>query len=49
MYGARGWAAHHNTDLWRATGAVDGAFWGSLSGGGGWTSQHLVGTLLIHR
>ena len=21
MYGARGWVAHHNTDLWRATGA----------------------------
>lgn len=23
MYGARGWALHHNTDLWRSTGAVD--------------------------
>lgn len=23
MYGARGWTLHHNTDLWRATGAVD--------------------------
>ncbi|HEY1113556.1 MAG TPA: glycoside hydrolase family 95 protein [Chitinophagaceae bacterium] len=41
MYGARGWVAHHNTDIWRTTGAVDGAFWGSWSGGGGWTSQHL--------
>lgn len=41
MYGARGWMAHHNTDIWRATGAVDGAFWGCWSGGGGWTSQHL--------
>ncbi|MES2328780.1 MAG: glycoside hydrolase family 95 protein [Bacteroidota bacterium] len=41
MYGARGWMAHHNTDIWRATGAVDGAFWGSWSNGGGWTSQHL--------
>lgn len=41
MYGARGWVAHHNTDLWRTTGAVDGAFWGNWSGGGGWTSQHL--------
>ena len=28
MYGARGWMAHHNTDIWRTTGAVDGAFWG---------------------
>ncbi|HEY3402608.1 MAG TPA: glycoside hydrolase family 95 protein [Ohtaekwangia sp.] len=41
MYGARGWVAHHNTDIWRATGAIDGAFWGNWSGGGGWTSQHL--------
>jgi len=41
MYGARGWMAHHNTDIWRATGAVDGPFWGTWSAGGGWTSQHL--------
>ncbi len=41
MYGARGWTAHHNTDIWRATGAVDAAFWGCWSAGGGWTSQHL--------
>jgi alpha-L-fucosidase 2 len=41
MYGSRGWMAHHNTDIWRATGAVDGAFWGSWNQGGGWTSQHL--------
>jgi len=41
MYGARGWMAHHNTDIWRATGAVDGAFWGAWTQGGGWTSQHL--------
>jgi alpha-L-fucosidase 2 len=41
MYGARGWMAHHNTDIWRTTGAVDGAFWGAWSAGGGWTSQHL--------
>lgn len=41
MYGARGWVAHHNTDLWRITGPVDGAFWGIWNGGGGWTSQHL--------
>ena len=24
MYGAGGWVAHHNTDLWRATGPIDG-------------------------
>lgn len=41
MYGARGWMAHHNTDIWRSTGAVDGAFWGIWNQGGGWTSQHL--------
>ena len=41
MYGARGWAAHHNTDIWRATGAIDGATWGVWSGAGGWMSQHL--------
>ena len=41
MYGARGWMAHHNTDIWRINGAVDGAFWGAWNAGGGWTSQHL--------
>jgi alpha-L-fucosidase 2 len=41
MYGSRGWMAHHNTDIWRITGPVDGAFWGIWNGGGAWTSQHL--------
>lgn len=41
MYGARGWMAHHNTDIWRINGAVDGAFWGAWPEGGGWLSQHL--------
>ena len=41
MYGARGWVAHHNTDIWRATGAIDGPNWGVWSAAGGWTSQHL--------
>jgi alpha-L-fucosidase 2 len=41
MYAARGWMAHHNTDIWRINGAVDGAFWGSWQNGGGWLSQHL--------
>lgn len=41
MYGTRGWMAHHNTDIWRATGAVDGAFWGAWINGGGWMSMHL--------
>jgi alpha-L-fucosidase 2 len=41
MYGTRGWMAHHNTDLWRINGAVDGAFWGLFPNGGAWLSQHL--------
>jgi alpha-L-fucosidase 2 len=41
MYGARGWMVHHNTDIWRITGPIDGAFWGIWNGGGAWTSQHL--------
>nr|HMS70619.1 glycoside hydrolase N-terminal domain-containing protein [Saprospiraceae bacterium] len=41
MYGARGWVAHHNTDIWRATGAIDGARWGVWPTGGAWLSQHL--------
>src|SRR5690606_38560402 len=28
-------------DIWRITGAVDAAFWGAWTSGGGWTSQHL--------
>jgi alpha-L-fucosidase 2 len=41
MYGANGWLAHHNTDIWRITGPIDGSFWGIWNGGGGWLSQHL--------
>lgn len=41
MYGARGWMMHHNTDLWRITGIVDGAFYGTWPMGGAWLSQHL--------
>lgn len=41
MYGARGWNMHHNTDLWRITGPVDGAFYGLWPMGGAWLSQHL--------
>jgi alpha-L-fucosidase 2 len=40
-YGARGWVAHHNTDLWRATGPIDGAFWGLWPTGGAWLCKHL--------
>ncbi len=41
MYGAGGWVMHHNTDLWRITGPVDGAFYGLWPMGGAWLSQHL--------
>ncbi|WP_082580253.1 glycoside hydrolase N-terminal domain-containing protein [Pelomonas sp. Root1444] len=35
-YGARGWVAHHNTDLWRATAPLDGPLWGMWPTGGAW-------------
>ncbi|GIZ09778.1 glycoside hydrolase N-terminal domain-containing protein [Flavobacterium sp. UMI-01] len=41
MYGADGWMAHHNTDIWRIAGAVDGATWGMWPTGGTWLAQHL--------
>lgn len=41
MYRARGWNVHHNTDLWRITGPVDGGFFGMWPMGGAWLSQHL--------
>jgi len=36
IYGARGWMAHHNTDLWRATAPIDGPLWGMWPTGGAW-------------
>ncbi|MFI4910093.1 MAG: glycosyl hydrolase family 95 catalytic domain-containing protein [Sedimentisphaeraceae bacterium JB056] len=41
MYGARGWVTHHNTDLWRISGPVDGARYGMWPMGGIWLAQHL--------
>ena len=41
MYGCRGWMAHHNTDIWRIAGPVDGAQWGMFPNGGAWLSTHL--------
>lgn len=41
MYNAGGWVTHHNTDLWRTTGPVDGAFYGMWPNGGAWLSQHI--------
>lgn len=41
MYHARGWNMHHNTDLWRITGVVDGGFYGMWPMGGAWLTQHI--------
>lgn len=41
MYGARGWVVHHNTDLWRMTGPVDGGFYGMWPMGGAWFCRHI--------
>ena len=41
MYGCGGWMAHHNTDLWRIAGPVDGATWGMYPNGGAWLATHL--------
>jgi alpha-L-fucosidase 2 len=41
MYGARGWVAHHNTDLWRASAPIDGPNWGMWPCGGAWLCQIL--------
>ena len=40
-YGARGWVAHHNTDLWRAAAPVDGPAWGLWPCGGAWLCNTL--------
>lgn len=41
MYGAPGWVAHHNTDLWRQAAPIDGAQWGLWPMGGAWLLQQL--------
>jgi len=41
MYGARGWVAHHNTDLWRAAAPIDGPLWGLWPCGGAWLCNTL--------
>lgn len=40
MYGSRGWTLHHNTDLWRMTGAVDktAGIWPTCNA---WFASHL--------
>ena len=41
MYGSKGWVAHHNTDLWRIAGPVDGTPWGMFPTGGAWLTTHI--------
>ena len=41
MYGARGWTAHHNTDIWRISGMVDTPLSGMWPTSNAWFCQHL--------
>lgn len=41
MYDADGWVLHHNTDIWRFTGAIDMAASGMWPTGGAWFCQDL--------
>lgn len=41
MYGCRGWVTHHNTDLWRSTGAVDLPHSGIWPMASAWLCAHL--------
>jgi alpha-L-fucosidase 2 len=41
MYGVDGWVLHHNTDIWRVTGALDKAPSGMWPSGGAWLCRHL--------
>jgi alpha-L-fucosidase 2 len=41
MYGADGWMAHNNTDLWRVATPPDGAQWAQWPMGGAWLLQQL--------
>lgn len=40
-WGARGWLLGHNTDIWRATDPIHGAYWAAWHAGGAW-----LGTML---
>ncbi len=49
MYGARGWVAHHNTDLWRASWPADNARIGIWPMGGAWLACQLWDHWDYHR
>lgn len=48
MYGCRGWTLHHNTDIWRSTGLVDGAGNGMWPTGNAWFCQQLWDSYLFN-
>jgi alpha-L-fucosidase 2 len=42
FYGANGWTAHHNTDIWATSNPVSGSpSWANWPMGGAWLCQHL--------
>ena len=42
FYNARGWVAHHNSDIWALSNPVGGMpMWANWTGGGTWLCQHL--------
>lgn len=41
MYHSGGWMVHHNTDLFRMTGMIDGVGVGTWPSGGAWLATHL--------
>ncbi len=49
MYGARGWVAHHNTDLWADTAPVDRAICATWPLGAAWLSLHMWEHFLFSR
>ncbi len=40
-YDAKGWVAHHNTDIWRGTAPINHSNHGMWVGGSGWLTHHL--------
>jgi len=41
MYNSGGWMVHHNTDLFRMTGSIDGVGVGTWPSGGAWLATHI--------
>ena len=49
MYGCRDWTLHHNTDIWRSTGAVDGAYNGMWPTGAAWFCSQIYDAYLFNQ